>query len=140
MNNLTNEKRKYSEYDIASFLATEKFEEKHPKEKQPEWLRRYILVTGVKNENKSWIIRRILFHKIQLKANQHWEQSPKGNPLLIEVDPITRKESVIIGGGYPADFEVIFEVEVDLANNSVSVLVDTDLNVLDENKYQVQSV
>lgn len=138
MNNLTNRKRKYSEYDIAGFLAMEKFEEKHPKEKQPEWLRRYILVTGIKTENKNWIIRRILFHKIQLEPNQHWGQSFKGNPLLIEVNPITRTESVIIGGGYPADFEIIFEVEVNLANNLVNILVDIDFNTLDENKYQVQ--
>lgn len=139
MDNLTN-KKKFNEYDIAYSLAIKKFEERHPKEKQPEWLERYFLITGIKNEHRNWIIRKILFHKIQLKPNQRWEQSLKGNPLLIEVDPITKKESVNISGGYPADFEVIFEVEINLANHSVTVLVDTDLNKLVENKYQVQRV
>lgn len=132
------EKNKYSNYDIASFLEMEKFEEKHPKEKRPEWLQRYIMVTGERTGEKRWIIRRILFHKIQLAPNQHWEKSAKDNPLIIEVDPITGNKSVVISGGYPADYDLIFEVEVDFANSSVNILVDTDLDVLDENKYQVQ--
>lgn len=109
-----------NDYEIASFLEMEKFEEKHPIKERPEWLQRY------------------LFHKIQLAPNQHWEKSTKGNPLLIEVDPITGNKSVVISGGYPADHDLIFEVEVNFANGLVNILVDTDLDVLDEKKYQAQ--
>lgn len=138
MGKIIERKNKYSDYEIASFLEMEKFEEKHPIEKRPEWLQRYILVTGEKTGDKSWIIRRILFHKIQLAPNQHWEKSTKGNPLLIEVDPITGNKSVVISRSYPADYDLIFEVEVNFTNSLVNILVDIDLDVLDENKYQVQ--
>lgn len=138
MDNLASKEKKYSDYDIATFIAMKKFDEKHPKEKQLDWLEKYMMNTIKKITNKKWIVRKILFLKTKLEANQHWEQSAKGNPLLIEVDPITGKESVVFNGGSSQDVKVLFEVEVDLDNNAAVVTVDTDMNILDETKYQIQ--
>lgn len=132
--------KKNDDYNIATLLAKDKFEEKHPRVEQPIWLDNYTTITGMKTGYKNWVIKRMLFHKIQLKPNQHWGKSAKGNPLLIEVDPITGDEFVVRSGGSSADIEVIFMVEVDIMNSIVTVLIDTDLNKLDENKYQVQRI
>ena len=130
----------FDDYDIATFLVKEKFEEKHQKEKQPEWLEKYILVTGKKLEKKKWLIKRILFYKsnLQLKPNQCWEKSPRGNPVLVEIDPETGKKYVVLDDGDPAGIKVLFEAEVDLNDYSVLVLTDADLNLLSESDYQIQ--
>ena len=139
-NNRVNKKGKYSDYDIAVFIAMEKFYEKHSRETQPDWLDKYIMITGRKNENEHWIIQKILFRKIQLESNQYWGHSAKGTPILIEVDPMTGKESVVFKDASPSDIEVIFEVEVDLINGSAIILLDTDLSKLDETRYEVQVI
>lgn len=40
--NIVNKKGKYSDYDIAVFIAMEKFYEKHSRETQPDWLDKYM--------------------------------------------------------------------------------------------------
>ena len=140
MGNLENEKIKIDEYDVATFIAKKKFEEKHPKEKQPEWLEKYIAITGEKVGKEKWIIRRIMFYKIKLESNQHWEIGPKGYPMIIETDPTTGKRYVLLRGGSSKGTKVLFEVEIDLSNGTAIVLADTDLNLLNESDYQLQTI
>ena len=54
-----------------------------------------------------------------------------------EVDPQTKKKSVVICCGPPMDMEVFFETEVDLLHNRVTVIVDMDLNKLDCSAYEI---
>lgn len=75
-----------------------------------------------------------------MESNQYWGHSAKGTPILIEVDPMTGKESVVFKDASPSDIEVIFEVEVDLINGSAIILLDTDLSKLDETRYEVQVI
>lgn len=117
-------------------IAWNKFEEKHPKESRPEWLDKCISISETRNQNNNWIIVISMLPKVQLKPNQHWELR-KGIPVLVEVDLITQERSIIICGGPAVDIEILFKAEVNLDDNSVAVLADTDLNMLDRNKYEI---
>lgn len=130
--------KKCDELDMAVFLASEKFKELHPENLQPEWLKYCISFSGNKKKNKSWIIRMSVLPKTELDPNRHWEWN-NDIPRLVEVDPITGKRSIVICCGPAAETEVLFEVEIDLTKGLTNVLVDTDLNILDQTKYQVHS-
>lgn len=78
----------------------------------------------------------ITLPKTQLKPNQHWEEK-RGIPVLVEVDPITGKRSIVICGGPAVDVEVIFQVEIDLFKGSATVITDTDVEILDGTKYEI---
>lgn len=78
-----------------------------------------------------------LLPKPELKPNQYWELEDDGIPMLYEVDPQTKKKSVVICCGPPMDMEVFFETEVDLLHNRVTVIVDMDLNKLDCSAYEI---
>jgi len=131
-----NRNNKYDEHDMAFVTALDKFDEKHPKEMRPNWLENYMTISGNKNPNNNWLIRIILLPKIQLEPNQHWEWGDDGIPVLVRVDPITEERFMVICGGPAEDIETIFEVEVNLAKDLVTILVDTDLDTLDVSKYQ----
>lgn len=64
-------------------------------------------------------------------------QAECGVPILFQIDPETKKKSVVICGGPSTDIEVFLEVEVDLANDEVIVLVDANPNKLDGTKYEI---
>ncbi|MCI9252531.1 MAG: hypothetical protein HFI22_12080, partial [Lachnospiraceae bacterium] len=78
-----------------------------------------------------------LLSKPELKPNQFWQWEDDGVPILFQIDPETKKKSVVICGGPSTDIEVFFEVEVDLANDEVIVLVDANPNKLDGTKYEI---
>ena len=118
-------------------IARKKFIETHPKNKWPNWLEQQIRIEEHKNQYNKWIISINLMRKIKLESNQYWELSEKGNNVLVEVDKVTGEKSYILCGISLADYDTIFKVEVDLDNNSTTMLLDTDLNTLDKNKYQI---
>lgn len=113
------------------------FEESHPRESWPEWLEKYIRFRATKNE-KNWIVRLVLMHKVQLEPNQYWEWTDgRDIPSLISVDPTTGEKRVIISGGPPTDVDVLFEVEIDFINLQYKVTVDMDISTLDRTKYEI---
>ena len=83
-------------------------------------------------------MRKILFYREQLGPNQYWEKSLKGNPVLVEKDPETGKEFVVLKSGSPENIKVLFEVEVDVSDGTARVCTDIDISALNENEYQIQ--
>ena len=138
MGTTVDEKKHYDDHDIATFIARKEFEKRHPEEEQPEWLKKYMLTTGRKTGSKKWTMRKILFYKEQLGPNQYWEKSLEGNPVLVEKDPETGKEFVVLKSGSPENIKVLFEVEVDVSDGTARVCTDIDISALDENEYQIQ--
>ena len=134
MGTTVDEKKHYDDHDIATFIARKEFEKRHPEEEQPEWLKKYMLTTGRKTGSKKWTMRKILFYKEQLGPNQYWEKSLKGNPVLVEKDPETGKEFVVLKSGSPENIKVLFEVEVDVSDGTARVCTDIDISTLDVNK------
>jgi len=128
---------KNEDYDTAVFIACRKFDEMHPKEKLPEWLKYCMSMKVQKNQNNNWVIKLVLLPKPKLKNNQYWQWQDDGIPILIEVDPLTEKKSVVICGGPAIDDEVFFEVEVDLTKNITILIIDIDPNKLDGTKYEI---
>lgn len=116
-------------------IAWKKFEEIHPSEIRPKWLEKCITISGNKDKDNNWIIKITLLPKAQIKSNQHWEWV-NDNPRLIEIDETTGERFVVICGG-PAEVEVLFSAKINLENDSATVIVDTNLDRLKENKYQV---
>lgn len=137
MGNKLNQK-KYDDYLIASALAAEKFREIHPEEQHPPWLKHYIRVRGNRTPERNWIITAVVMHQVQLEPHQHWEWI-RDVLTIIEVDPETGKEYVMISGGPPTETDTVFEAEVNSESGEVTVLVDIDLDTLDETKYQAIS-
>lgn len=131
-----NGNKRYDDNDMAIKIAWKKFEEKHPKELWPEWLSKFITISGTKSQNNNWLIKITALPKTQLKPNQHWEEK-RGIPVLVEVDPITGKRSIVICGGPAVDVEVIFQVEIDLFKGTATVITDTDVEILDGTKYEI---
>lgn len=128
------------EYDMALKIACEKFEEMHPQELQPKWLKYCMRIRQTRNENRNWVFKFILTTKFQLNADLHWEWDENGLAHIIHIDPLTGKRSyVICDGGAPAETEVFFAVEVDNKRTAI-VLEDTDLNLFDGTKYQLNIV
>ena len=132
-----NRDKQKSDRDLSIFAACKKFEELHPMEEQPKWLKYCLKMRAVRNENKNWVVQMRLLPKPELKPNQYWELEDDGIPMLYEVDPETKKKSVVICCGPPMDMEVFFETEVDLLQNRVTVIVDMDLNKLDCSAYEI---
>ena len=55
-----NRDKQKSDRDLSIFAACKKFEEMHPKEKQPEWLKYCMSMRTMRNHNKNWVIKMIL--------------------------------------------------------------------------------
>lgn len=136
MSNLSSNNKASCNFDKAIFLACKTFDEKHPKEKQPTWLKYCIAIRGNINENNNWIIKMVLQHKYELEPNQYYEWTDEGVPILIEVNVVTGEKSVVICCGAPIE-EVFFEVEVDFKNGLVTINQDIDLEMLEGNKYKL---
>ena len=134
---INNKNNNYDEHDLAICIACKKFDEMHPKETLPEWLKYCMSMKVVRNQNDNWVIKLVLMPKIKLKNNQYWQWESDGIPILIEVDPLTEKKSVVICGGPAAGVEIFFEIEVDLVKNSSLVIIDIDPNKLDGTKYEI---
>lgn len=128
---------KYNSHDKAILMACEKFEEIHPHENQPRWLKYCMSLNVAKNKNKNWVVKFLISPKSILESNQYWEWEDDGIPLLVQIDPKTNKKSIVICGGVSAAPEVFFEVEIDLNQNLAIVLKDTQLNKLDASKYEI---
>ena len=123
--------------DLALCIACKKFDEKYPKEMQPEWLKYCMFMKAARNQNKNWVIQMALSPKPKTKPNQYWHWEDDGIPVLIDVDLNTQKETIVLCDGPAPDLEVFFEVEVDLAGDRVTVRKDTDPNKLDGTKYEM---
>ena len=118
-------------------MACEKFEELHPQETQPDWLKYCMYMMIGRNDRENWVIKMILRPRAKLQPGTQWELDPNGLPFLIYVDPDTGKRSVVICGG-PAPFpEVIFAVEADRSGVLVEVAVNVDLGTLDGDEYEM---
>ena len=65
----------------------------------------------------------MVVRKAILDENQYVKWEDDGVPILVQIDPVTQKESIIISGGPPQEFVVIFEVEVDFAVGDSAVIV-----------------
>ena len=126
-----------NDHDRAILMACEKFEERYPNGEQPTWLKYCMWMNVMKNQNKNWVVKFYLSPKPVLKSNQYWEWEDDGIPLLIEVDSITNKKSIVICGGAPVDPEVFFEAEINLEQNFVIVHKELQLDKLDGNKYEM---
>lgn len=113
-----------------------KFEELHSKEDRPKWLEKYISINGNIHQNKNWVIAISLLPKIQLKSNQYWEKV-NDHARLIEIDEVTGEHFVVICGGSAEDIHVIFKTEINLIENFIKVIIDTDLTTLDKEKYEI---
>ncbi len=129
--------QKYNDHDKAILMACKKFEEIHPNVEQPEWLKYCMTINVVKNNKKNWVVKFLLFPKPILKDNQYWEWEDDGTPLLVQVDAKTNKKSIVICGGPRIEPEVFFEVEVDINQNVVMILKNTQLDKLDGEKYEI---
>lgn len=128
---------KYNDHDKAISMACDKFDEIHSIENQPRWLKYCMSMNVKKNQNKNWVVKFLILPKPELEVNQYWEWEDDGIPLLVQINPISNKKSIIISGGEPTVPEVFFEVEIDLNKNLAIVLRDTQLDKLDGNKYEI---
>lgn len=126
----------YGDYDNAVLIACKKFDEIHPREKQPEWLKYCMAIRGTRNENKNWVIKMILVPKPELEPNQYREWSDDGVPRYVEINPTTGEKSYLICIGPAVEVEVFFEVEADLEKGLAVVLADMNLAQLDGTKYE----
>lgn len=123
-------------YNEAVNIAWIGFEMRHPKDSWPEWLIKCVIVRGMKSPDNKWLIKIAVLPKTKLKPNQHWEEK-NGVPVLVETDHVTGKRWMIICGGPAVESKVLFEVEVDLVNESAIVITDTNIELLDGTKYQI---
>lgn len=85
----------------------------------------------------SWVVKFLVFPKPTLQYNQYWDWQEDGTPLLVEMDHQTNKKSIVICDGGPTPPVVLFEAEIDMAKNSITVLKDTELTQLDGTKYEI---
>lgn len=69
--NLGNKDNNYDDYDKCVLIACKKFEEKHPKEEQPEWLKYCMSMKVNRNQYKNWVIKLILQPKPKLRSNEY---------------------------------------------------------------------
>ena len=135
---LKKENNRDDTYNIAVNIAWKEFEEKHPRESWPEWLTKCMRVSGTKSPNNKWLVKMTVLPKVQLKPNQHWEEI-NGNRVLVNTDPITAEERIVICGGPAVDVEVLFMAEVDHVNGSAKVITDANLELLDGTKYELNN-
>lgn len=131
--NLNNNKKKPDEYDIAVNIAWKEFESRHSS--LPEWLNKCIRISGSKNSKNKWLIKLSVLPKIKLQPNQHVEEI-NGNSVLVNTNPLTGEERIVICGGPSVDIEILFQIEVDIFNNSTAIITDTELGLLDGTKYE----
>ena len=122
---------------MAIYVACNEFERKHPIETQPKWLKYCLFLKVNKNENGNWTVKYMLHPKAELKENQYLKWEDDGVPLLVQIEPITGKETIVICGGLSRECRVIFEVEVNFVVNKSCVCIDTDLTQLDGTKYEM---
>lgn len=128
---------KSNAHDLAIHVACEIFEQMYPQQKQPTWLKYCMAMRITKNSSKNWVVKMILRPKYQLQPNMHLAWQDDGFPMMVDVEPNTGKESIVICcGPYPDDV-VFFEVEVDSITNSTTILVDCDPNSLDGDLYEI---
>ena len=130
---------KSAKHDLAVQIAFERFEQMHPKEKQPTWLKYCMALNITQNRNQNWVIKMILRPKYKLPPNMYWVWQDNGIPILVEVNPDNGEKSVIICCGPPVDDLVFFEVEVDAANNLTKIQVDCDPNTLNGDHYEINT-
>ena len=126
-----------NEHDEAIWMACKKFDEIHSNHDEPKWLKYCMSLNITKNEHKNWVVKFLVFPKPILQYNQYWDWQEDSTPLLVEMDPQTNKKSIVICGGGPTPPVVLFEAEIDIAKNSVTVLKDTELTQLDGTKYEI---
>ena len=124
-------------HDMAIYIACNEFEKKHPIETQPKWLKYCVSLKVTKNQNGNWVVKQMLLPKAELKENQYWKWEDDGVPLLVQIDPVTRKETIVICGGSPREYIVIFEVEVDFVEKKAIVHIDTEFDMLDGARYEM---
>lgn len=134
-NNFNKENKKCDSYEIALSMALEEFSARHPRKLLPEWFSKCITVSGTRNQNKNWLISITVVPRQSLKPNQHWEVI-NGKRTLVSVNPISGERKIVICRA-SKEIEVLFEAEVDLDNNTATIITDTDLNLLDGTKYEV---
>lgn len=127
----------HNDHDEAILMACKKFDEIHSNNDEPKWLKYCMSLNITKNEHKNWVVKFLVFPKPILEYNQYWDWQDDGMPLLIQIDPQTNKKSIVICGGEPASPVILFEVEIDIAKNSVTILKDTNLTQLDGAKYEI---
>lgn len=109
--NLEGINNKDNDHDLAVLAACKKFEEMHPKEKQPEWLKYCMSMRTMRSHNKNWVIKMILLSKPTLKPNQFLQWEDDGIPILFEIDPTTKKRSVVICDGPSTNIEVFLRLK-----------------------------
>jgi len=131
MNNKFDNENKSNILDI----AMREFETRHPRESWPEWFTKCMIIRGYESNNNR-LIKITLRHKIQLKPNQYWKEI-RGHRVLVNTDPITGKERIVICGGPEVDVEVIFEI--DIASGFTKIITDTDIDLLDGTKYELNN-
>ena len=116
--------KRISDFDIVQDLERKLFDERHPKEALPSWLPNcMVLSAGRDRETRIWNVKRLL----SLKSNRQ--------PFLTKVNPVTG-EKLVVMDDTPGEYDLIFEVEVDLSDRSVVVLTDIDFGILQEANYQ----
>lgn len=125
-----------NEHDEAVSMACKKFDEMHSDD-EPKWLKYCMSLNTVKNEHNNWVVKFLVFPKPILDHNQYWDWQDNGMPLLVQIDPQTNKKSIVICGGEPIPPVILFEAEVDINGNSVIVLKDTKLDLLDGSQYEI---
>lgn len=148
----------YDEHDQAIFIACRKFAEIYPKNMQPEWLKYCLYLKTNRNERKNWIVKMLLFPKPKIKVNQFWrwvERSwekrkitreyadshtgcKKGVLILMQMDPVTGKESYVPWKNPVCEPVTFFAVEVDTDKQAAIVLTDMDPNQLDGTSYEMK--
>ena len=124
-------------HDMALYIACNEFEKRHPKETQPDWLKYCLSIKINRNRNGNWVVSQMVLPKAILDENQYVKWEDDGVPILVQIDPVTQKESIIISGGPPQEFVVIFEVEVDFAMKQANVLIDSELDKMDGKRYEM---
>ena len=88
--------------------------------------------------NKRWRVEICLFKKRILEAGESWKRTEDGSKVLVQTDPDTGKESVVLTYSVPDRERVdLFEIVVDLATSEAVVQKSTDLESLDSDNFEL---
>lgn len=131
MNNNIN---KYIYYDRAKEIAWKEFLKIHEKENLPEWFEKCLIYDGEMIDENKWVIFITIAKKRKLAPNEHFEVI-RERERIVSIDPKTGERRVLISYE-PEEFELIYKVEVDLKNDIVNIIKDTDICQLDGSLYQ----
>jgi hypothetical protein len=122
------------DFETAAAFVLEHFFTSHPKASLPEWFADCATLGGTKDAQMRWILNFTVVPKLQLQADEFWEER-NGKSVLAKLDPKTGQKRIVIHRK-ANEVVVIFQAIVDPETGQVTVLIDSDLSAMDGSIYE----